>query len=80
MNQINSVWLLHELHSARTRVEGSSQAKTCLDHWSLGFGYCLFFVIWYLEFIKFKDSAYLDTQFNFFTIFVGHNTIRFFER
>jgi len=31
--------------------------KACLDHWSLGFGYCLSFVIWGLEFIKFMDPA-----------------------
>ncbi len=57
MDQINSTWLRHELYSASLRHELRSKAKTCLDHWSLEFGYCLLFVIWCLEFFIFKDST-----------------------
>jgi len=70
MNQINSVRLRHELHSDRIRIEG----KTCLDYWRLEFGYCLFFVIWCLEFIKFKDSALFRYPVRLFNIFVGYDT------
>jgi hypothetical protein len=46
MNEINLVRLRDELYSNRTRIEG----ETCLGYWRLEFGYCLFFVIWLLDF------------------------------
>jgi hypothetical protein len=64
VNQINPVSFdiscvlpAFDMDSGRMKLE--SMAKTGLEYWRLEFGYCLFFVIWCLEFIKFKDSARL---------------------
>jgi hypothetical protein len=62
MNLINSAWLRPELLSAQAQIEGRSPAHTCLDHWSLGFEYCLLFVNWCLEFFYLRAQLYLAIQ------------------
>jgi hypothetical protein len=58
-DKLHSAFLRHELRPNAARAAFSGQSKACLDHWSLGFGYCLFFAIWCLEFFQFKDLSRL---------------------
>ncbi len=45
------------------------------DHWSLEFGYCLFFVIWCLEFSQIKELTLLRYARQNFILIVGHEVI-----
>ena len=60
--------LRHELRPNVARVEGWSRVNTCLDHWSLGFGYCLLFGAW--NFLRLLTQLYLDLHLGLFTLFV----------
>ncbi len=70
-NRLRSACLQHEHAPNVARVEGYRLSKTCLDHWNLEFGYYLLFVIWCLEFFKFKDPNFLKYSARLFYYICG---------